>query len=84
MYPPVPQPQLKYNPATGVLLMIGQASGHRSTIPAHCLINLMRLKMGNNSIIAEIAPSTIEKLPRCPYPVYESIPAPANSSPLAV
>ena len=31
--PPVPQPQLKYNPLTVVLLKIGLASGQISTIP---------------------------------------------------
>ena len=33
--PPVPQPQLKYNPLTSHLLIMGLASGQMSTIPPH-------------------------------------------------
>ena len=48
--PPVPQPQLKYKPfSTGVLLIIGQASGQTSTMPPHCRNMRTRLNMGNNA-----------------------------------
>ena len=33
--PPVPQPQLMYRSSTGVLPMIGLASGQTSTMPPH-------------------------------------------------
>ncbi len=81
--PPVPQPQLKYSPRTGVFEMIGQASGHTSTIPPHCRSMRTRLNTGNNSMIACIVCSMVWKLPRWPYPLYASMPAPMTSSPLS-
>ena len=47
--PPVPQPQLKYMPSTGVRPMIGLASGQVSTMPPQLRIILRRLKMGKSS-----------------------------------
>ena len=44
--PPVPQPQLMYRPSTGVLPMIGLASGQMSTMPPHCRIMRRRRKRG--------------------------------------
>ena len=57
--PPVPQPQLKYKPLIEVLLIIGLASGHISTIPPHCLNILILLNIGYNSNIALKVSSTI-------------------------
>ena len=65
MKPPVPQPQLKYRFLTGVLPMIGLASGHTSTMPPHWRSMRRREKMGKSSISAPICSSITGRLPRC-------------------
>jgi hypothetical protein len=46
--------------------MIGHASGHTSTMPAHWRFIRTRLKIGKSSTIAAIVLSITEKLPRWP------------------
>src|SRR5215204_3982041 len=55
--PPVPQPQLRYKPRTGVRPTIGDASGDTSTIPPHVLITCARAKIGKSSMAAAICAS---------------------------
>ncbi|MNR45092.1 hypothetical protein D3C85_1639070 [compost metagenome] len=52
MKPPVPQPQLKNRFFTGVLEMIGQASGVVSTMPPHWRFMRTRESTGNSSTMA--------------------------------
>mgnify|MGYP000750549546 CR=1 FL=1 len=62
--PPVPQPQLMKRPSTGVLPMIGLASGAMSTMPPQLRRILRRLTIGNSSIIADAISSRIGSDPR--------------------
>lgn len=62
--PPVPQPALTYRPSTGVVPMIGEASGDTSTMPAQVRSTRTRLNSGNSSSAAAICASMTWKAPR--------------------
>ena len=81
--PPVPQPQFRKSPGIGVGPMIGEASGHTSTIPPQVRSTEACANIGKSSSAAAIWCSITWNDPRCAYELYASIPAPITSSPLS-
>src|SRR5438132_2432452 len=63
--PPVPQPPLMYRSWTGRAPIIGEASGHTSTMPPQLRIMRRRLKIGKSSRHAAIWCSITWNEPRC-------------------